>query len=90
MSDPTGAEIRAYLTETFQLAEDEEIDREQALYWFAADYHGGQNSNLYSAVSTSDYRPGASERSPEPDTLAQMMYEALQHTYATPNQETTP
>ncbi len=33
-------------------------DCEVAIYWFAHDYHGGQWSNLYSALSTSPYTPG--------------------------------
>jgi hypothetical protein len=42
----------------------DEIDREGAIYWFAADYHSGQWSNLYEALSTSPYSPGPIERGP--------------------------
>jgi hypothetical protein len=39
----------------------DEFDIEAAIYWFATDWHGGQWSNLYSALSTSPYKPGLSE-----------------------------
>lgn len=41
---------------------------ECAAYWLATHYHGGQWSNLYSALSVSEYRPGAAE-SDLPDDL---------------------
>jgi hypothetical protein len=37
------------------------FDIEEAAYWIAADYHGGQWSSLYSALSTSPYSPGPGE-----------------------------
>ena len=55
LSDPTRDEM---LT---ALAGADEFDIEAAIYWFANDWHGGQWSNLYSALSTSPYRPGLSE-----------------------------
>ena len=36
------------------------FDAEAAMYWFAHDWHSGQTSNLYSVLSTSQYKPGAS------------------------------
>ena len=52
LTDPTRDEM---LT---ALAGADEFEVEAAIYWFAADWHGGQSSNLYSALSTSRYRPG--------------------------------
>jgi hypothetical protein len=34
------------------------FDVEEAAYYLAAHWHGGQSSNLYSALSTSPFRPG--------------------------------
>ena len=36
------------------------FDAEAAMYWFAPDWHSGQDSNLYAVLSTSQYKPGAS------------------------------
>jgi hypothetical protein len=55
LTDPTRDEM---LT---ALAGADEFEVEAAIYWFAADWHGGQSSNLYSALSTSRYRPGTLE-----------------------------
>lgn len=63
MRDPTAAEMRRFLKKRHG-TEADDFDVESAIYWFANDWHGGQSSNLYSALSTSDYRPGASERGP--------------------------
>jgi hypothetical protein len=57
LSDPTRDEMLTALAG----AGADEFDIEAAIYWFAADWHGGQWSNLYSALSTSPYRPGLSE-----------------------------
>lgn len=65
ISDPTHDEMVEYLTA--QGCEDE-FDREEAIYWFAYAWHGGQWSNLYSALSTSSYSPGPCTMGPE-DTI---------------------
>ena len=53
-------------------------DAEAAIYWFAHDYHGGQWSNLYSALSTSPYRPGRMMSSAEDEgESVKMMYDDL-------------
>lgn len=54
------------------------FDAAQALYWYGADYHGGQSSELYSIMSTMDYRPGMAERGPEPGSTAEDIYQALE------------
>ena len=71
--DPTITEMRQALAK--DMPELDDFDREAAIWWFAADYHGGQWSNLYAALSASQYRPGACEGScPEE---AQLAYNAL-------------
>lgn len=77
MIDPTKAEMLAALETAFKGCEFDEFDTEGAIYWFAADYHGGQWSNLYSALSTSPYRPGACESGPEDGSTAADMFEHL-------------
>jgi len=80
LSDPTRDEM---LTALAQSSADE-FDIEAAIYWFASDWHGGQSSNLYSALSTSPYRPGWSENCcPDEamdcyDTLMERFVNALQ------------
>jgi len=44
-----------YLKQNYPEADD--MDIEAAIWWFAHDYHEGQNSPLYSIVSTSSYKP---------------------------------
>lgn len=39
------------------------MDIESAIYWFANDYHNGQDSELYSVLNTSKYKPGRSYKS---------------------------
>lgn len=49
-----------------------------ALYWYANDYHEGQNSPLYSILSTSEYRPGANETGPEFESTDDDIYKMLE------------
>jgi hypothetical protein len=58
------------------------FDIEEAIYWFANDYHGGQASNLYSALSTSEYRPGQMSSGPEEGSMSEMIYADLVDTFA--------
>lgn len=50
MEDPTIDEMREFLNEQFPKPDYDvdawEFDREEAIYWFAANYHAGQSSNL--------------------------------------------
>lgn len=65
MKDPTIEEMRAHLTEKYaRLAEPSDLAAsvEVAIYWFAAQWHGGQWSNLYSAMCATGYRPGPIRR----------------------------
>lgn len=62
MGDPTRVEIDEALAAMPSASEFDEFDREAAIYWFAAEWHAGQWSNLYSVLSCSAYRPGCLER----------------------------
>jgi len=64
--DPTAEEMREYLVSQYGEYEENKFDIEAAIYWFASMHYGGQNTYLYSALSTSDYSPGAAERAPIP------------------------
>ncbi len=85
MQDPTLKEMRRHLGEAFAGLVDfdeAEVDREAAIYWFAADYHGGQSSRLYEALCASQYRPGPMCNGPEKDSAEAMMYSELESEFA--------
>lgn len=63
------------------------IEIEQAIYWWAADHHEGQWSELYSILSTSAYRPGPLESRPIPDSDAEAIYIAACDESACPKHE---
>lgn len=81
MQDPTRDEMLATLAKMPFAAEVDEFDREAAIYWFAANYHGGQASNLYFALSVSEFRPGPLCRGPQ-SFGEQMAYETLEAEFA--------
>jgi len=62
MKDPTRGELLEKAREFAAPYGEEatEFDVEEACYWIANVYHGGQWTNLYSALSTSPYHPGLS------------------------------
>lgn len=80
--DPTKEEMMDFLKKTWgDSSEDWMTDAEIAIYWFANDWHGGQASNLYSALSTSDYRPGSiSDLESEGEPVISM-YEDLENEF---------
>ena len=81
MKDPTANEMCEYLNRPqFNIFEFDNFDIECAIYWFANDYHSGQDSNLYSALSTSDYSPTRNEK--EPTEIAKFAYDALVKEFA--------
>ena len=63
MLDPSIEDMREFLIEHASYSD--EFDREEAMYWFASLYHGGQSSNLYSALCQSEYSPGPLAKEPE-------------------------
>jgi hypothetical protein len=74
--DPTREEMLAFIDSMG--GEFDDFDKEEAMYWFAADCHGGQGSNLYSVLSTSEYTPGMASNGPSDDFL----YNALMDEFA--------
>ena len=88
MQDPTIEQMRKHLDLAFSgLLDPHEtdanvFDREESIYWFAADYHGGQCSNLYEALCASEYRPGPTTNGPEPESTSADMYKELEATFA--------
>lgn len=57
---------------------DDYFDAAQGLYWYAADYHEGQSSELYSILSAQlGYKPAMGEGAPEVDSAAEWVYDAL-------------
>ena len=79
MSDPTAEEMREFLRSKYLAPSTHEFDIEEAIYWFASDYHGGQWTNLYKAIYASQYRPGPMTRGPE--DVGKMMYEDLEEKF---------
>lgn len=77
MQDPTYEEMETFL-KTLTIYEASEFDIACAIYWFSSLWHSGQWSNLYSALSTSPYRPGACETEPSSDTLEGMLLGELE------------
>lgn len=77
MQDPTREEMLATLQASPYAEEEGEFAIEEAIYWFASDWHGGQDSNLYAALSQSPYSPGPLAEGPE-DTY---LYDELEACY---------
>ena len=80
MQDPNHATMFAFLEQQCAGSEDIRFDIEEAIYWFAHDYHGGQGSNLYSVLSTSEFRPGMNAR--RPYAFARELYNQLIQEFA--------
>jgi hypothetical protein len=80
MKDPTKDEMQAFLTEAYG-EEIDQFDIEEAIYWFAYEWHGGQWTNLYSALSTSPYKPSPIGHGPATDSMGQEAFEALVEEY---------
>lgn len=76
-ADPTADDMRSYLSANYP--ELDEFDIEEAIYWFAYNYHSGQWSNLYSALSTSQYRPSPLANGPDEHSV--YGYTALKNYY---------
>lgn len=77
--------IRKHFEGLFEIDDDFDFDTEAAIYYFAAHWHDGQWSELYSVLSHSDYRPGACETFDswrEDNFGAGMMYDFLVLTFA--------
>ena len=53
----------------------ENFDLGCAAYWYAANYHGGQSTDLYRLLTAVDYHPGPLESGP--DDSARVWYDAM-------------
>ena len=58
-------------------ATSDEFDYEEAIYWFASEYHGGQWTNLYAALCASPFRPSILARQVNRDGMAGWFYDEL-------------
>jgi hypothetical protein len=81
MNDPTRDEMLALFAALPFTDEIDDFDREEAIYWFASNWHGGQWSNLYAALSASNYKPGTIANGPEPESMSAILYEELEHAF---------
>jgi hypothetical protein len=77
LADPDRDELLAFINASY--SEVDAFDCEEAIYWFAANWHGGQASNLYSALSTSEFRPSPTASNPEEGSLAEAILVDLQN-----------
>lgn len=73
MGDPTRGEMLSALA-----GHGDEFEIEEAIYWVASDYHGGQSSNLYAALCASPYKPGACSQGPEHWDLYRLLVEEFE------------
>ena len=83
-NDPTREEMLAKLSNIFppDVFEGAEFYSESAVYWFCSDYHSGQWSDLYPALSTSPYTPSRLAKGIESESeLSQEMYAVLVREY---------
>lgn len=73
MKDPTAEQMRRFLSDPASVIHDTDDEAqfaiEEAIYWFANNWHGGQSSNLYEALCGSPYNPGPIRVGPEDDYL---------------------
>lgn len=81
--DPTYEEMKKFLKTKLKVYAPDatEDDIEVAIYWYSSDYHSGQNSNLYSALSKSEYTPGRIANGIEKDSVAYDLYLELESKY---------
>lgn len=80
IQDPTHDEMYDYLFSQYGNEGKDEI--EIAIYYFSEHFHSGQGSNLYSALSTSPYRPGPNSRMESEGEMVKMMYDDLDDKFA--------
>jgi hypothetical protein len=78
MQDPTAQAMRKFLRADPYVREFEDptFAIEEAIYWFANDYHGGQASDLYAALCASEYSPGPIAQGPSDPFMYDMLVEA--------------
>lgn len=79
-SDPTKEEMINVLNSEMGGFEGmDKFSAEEAIYWYAYNNHGGQWSNLYSVLSTSEYKPSPLMKNIEDssDEMSLAMYNTL-------------
>ena len=54
----------------------------EAAWWFASNFHHGQGSNLYRALTALESRPGATRSGPEKGGLVEAIYDGLCQEFA--------
>lgn len=80
-TDPTIDALRAFVDNLPFASERTEFDREEAIYWFAYSWHGGQNSNLYSVLCQSEFSPGPCCSGPESGSMAELIVADLEEEF---------
>jgi hypothetical protein len=68
----------------FSSIDEAKFDMEEAIYWFATDYHGGQASNLYAALCLSAYNPGPLQSSCTNDGAYDLLQDLIEHFESNP------
>lgn len=78
MKDPTREEMLEFIAQQYRGCHEMlEAESEEAINQFASEYHAGQNSNLYSALSQSEFRPGPMWSQTEERSFARDIYNCL-------------
>ena len=75
--DPTGSELLAAAREAASTIGADELEVGEAAYWFASNFHSGQDSNLYKALAELGCRPGPTRSGPEKGSATEAVYDAL-------------
>lgn len=68
----------ASVADLLGLIPEDRFEVAEGLYWYCADYHGGQRSEEYRIMCGLRYRPGPLERGPEEVGIARDVYAALE------------
>lgn len=86
-NDPSHDEMLSHLNNQYKNSGFDRFDAEAAIYWFAYGHHNGQSSNLYSTLSTSQYKPARSMNDvADEGEMAKIMYDNLVSTYSGNNE----
>ena len=78
MSDPILKELQDIAAQYCDGPVNDDIDAWRAIYWYCANWHGGQSSNLYSVLSTAPYNPGRLENGVESGDMSGIIYDSLE------------